>query len=97
MYLTNNLLAIIFGLGAILLGNVYDIPQLSGISGTIFCIYLLQKYCELMPYRVEFWAWSTLFLGIILYVGNMYLRHEFENGGWGKYFHVFPTYEITAE
>lgn len=73
-YVTNNILAILIGLTSVLIGNLYNIPQLSGFCGTIFVIYLLEKYCEIMPNRSDVWAFTTLLIGIILFVGNMYFR-----------------------
>lgn len=90
VYFTNNFITIVASMIAILCGNLYNIPQLSGFSGTFFVLYLLEKYCELMPNRREVWAWTTLMIGIILYAVNVYYRAEFERRGLFEYFHLMP-------
>jgi hypothetical protein len=89
-YIINNIITIICGLGALLYGNLYNVPQLIGYSGTFVSIFLLEKYCEIVPYNSTAHAWSALCLGIILYVVNMYYRVEIEKYGIYEYFHLLP-------
>lgn len=97
-YTNNNLITVICAVSAVLVGNLYDIPQLSGISGTVFFIFLLEKYCEFMPNRVEVWAWTTLILGIMLYLANVHYRMEFEKYGLHEYFHFTPpVYNLVLQ
>lgn len=92
-YVNMNVITVIAGLCAVFFGNVYDISQLYGFGGTFFTIFLLEKYIELMPNIYEVYAWSTLALGIALYMANMYFRTELENSGLDKYFHLLPAIE----
>ena len=89
-YMNYNLLTIFTAILALLIGNLYNIRQLSGISGTIFVLYLIEKYFELMPQNINVWAWSTLIIGITLYTINIYYRTEIEKYGLYEYFHVVP-------
>jgi uncharacterized membrane protein YqaE (UPF0057 family) len=47
-------------------GSVYNMPALLGFSGTVFAIYVLEKYYDL-PWKGVGWAWSMLGLGGLLY------------------------------
>jgi len=71
VYLINNIITIVFSLTAILLGNLFNISQLMGFSGTFFILYIFFKYCEVMPKNREVWAWTTLVIGIVLYIVNV--------------------------
>ncbi|VBB17593.1 hypothetical protein YASMINEVIRUS_56 [Yasminevirus sp. GU-2018] len=95
-YVSNNVMTIVLSCGAVLIGNLYNISQLSGFSGTFFCIYLLEKYCEIMPNRSEVWAWSTLLFGALLYATNIHYRAEFEQYGLHEYFHLLPPMDTVA-
>lgn len=89
-YTNMNIITILCGVSAVYFGNVLDISQLYGFGGTFFTIFLLEKYCEIMPNNSIVWAWSTLFFGGLLYMFNVHMRLEFEKNGLDKYFHVFP-------
>jgi predicted transglutaminase-like protease len=95
MYAINNILNISLSVVAIFLGNVYNIPQLSGFSGTFFTLYFTQKYIEVMPNRKEVWAASSILIGILLYLVNVYFRAEIETHGLQEYFHLFPPIPTT--
>lgn len=91
VYTNMNILTILCGVSAVYFGNVLNISQLYGFGGTFFTIFLLEKYCEIMPNNSIVWAWSTLFFGALLYIINVHMRLEFDNGnGLGKYFHILP-------
>lgn len=66
LYWLMQVVCIASGVVAIYLGSVYQVGFLLGIGGTLFYIYLLEKYYEL-PWRGAGWAWSLLGLGGILY------------------------------
>lgn len=51
---------------ALYLGAVAQIPQLQGIGGTFFFMYIIEKYFEL-PWRKQTVAWATLGLAILLF------------------------------
>ena len=57
---------VVSGVAALYIGNVYGIGFLCGVGGTLFYIYLLEKYYEI-PWKGVGWAWSLLGLGGILY------------------------------
>lgn len=65
-YLTLQIVMVVSGVLAVYLGSVYQIGFLLGIGGTVFYIYLLEKYYEI-PWKGAGWAWSTLGLAGILY------------------------------
>ncbi len=95
-YININALTILYGISAIYFGNVLNISQLYGFGGTFFSIFLIEKYYEIMPNNSIVWAWSTLCLGLILYMFNVHIRQEFgnENGnGLDRYFHFLPFIE----
>lgn len=96
MYAINNILNISLSVVAIFLGNVYNIPQLSGFGGTFFTLYFTQKYIEVMPNRKEVWAASSILIGILLYLVNVYFRAEIETHGLQEYFHLFPPIPTTV-
>lgn len=96
VYFINNIITIILSLVAILLGNLFNISQLSGFSGTFFILYIFTKYFEVMPKNREVWAWTTLLIGIVLYIVNVYYRAEFEKYGIHNYFQLFPTFNQNA-
>ncbi|MGK7929748.1 MAG: hypothetical protein AB4290_31650 [Spirulina sp.] len=52
---------------ALYLGAVSQIPQLQGIGGTFFFLYIIEKYFEL-PWGQKNVAWATLGLAILLFV-----------------------------
>ncbi|MBP0019850.1 MAG: hypothetical protein J7647_20140 [Cyanobacteria bacterium SBLK] len=51
---------------ALYLGAVGQIPQLQGIGGTFFFMYIIEKYFEL-PWHKQTVAWATLGLAILLF------------------------------
>jgi hypothetical protein len=87
-YVNNNVVAIICYIVAVYIGNLYNINQLSGYGGTIFVLYLTQKYIEIMPNKSEVWAATIFVLGVIIYVANVYFRMEVERLGLYEYFHL---------
>ncbi|HKG92588.1 MAG TPA: hypothetical protein VKA84_11875 [Gemmatimonadaceae bacterium] len=48
------------------LGPTLGAPVLSGVAGTVFAFYLMEKYLEI-PWRGRGWAWGTLGAGALLY------------------------------
>jgi hypothetical protein len=54
------------GVAAIWLGSVFGLGMLLGIGGTLFYLYIIEKYYEL-PWEGSGWAWSLLGLAGILY------------------------------
>jgi hypothetical protein len=72
-YLGLQILTIVSGLLALFIGSVWQISQLQGIGGTLFFLYLLEKYFEL-PWQKKGWAWATLGLAVILYLGSLVTR-----------------------
>lgn len=62
-------------ISAFYFGSVYDMPALLGFSGTVFAVYVLEKYYDL-PWKGIGWAWSMLGLGGLLYIiGLMVQAH----------------------
>jgi len=96
LYASNNMLNILLSASAVVLGNLYGIPQLSGFSGTFFALFLAEKYVELVPNRVEVWAITSILVGTILYAFNVYFRAEFEKYGLYEYFHLVPPFPNTT-
>jgi hypothetical protein len=72
-YLGLQLLTIVSGVLAIFIGSVWQIPQLEGIGGTFFFLYLIEKYGEL-PWQKQSWAWATLGLAIMLYLLSLVIK-----------------------
>lgn len=54
------------GVAALALGSIYGLNLLLGVGGTLFYIYLIEKYYE-VPWKGAGWAWSLLGLAGILY------------------------------
>ena len=66
-------LTVISGVIALYVSSVWQISVLKGISGTLFALYAIEKYCEL-PWTKKTWAWATLGLSIILYACAWLIR-----------------------
>ena len=92
-YIINNIMTIVLSLAAVLLGNLYNITQLTGFSGTFFTLYLAEKYFEVMPNKREYFAWTTFIFGTLLYIVNMHYRSEFETYGLHAYFNIVPPFQ----
>jgi len=71
-YLPMNILCIISGVAALYLGSVFGMGTLLGIGGTLFFLWVLEKYFEI-PWEGVGWIWAMLFLAVGLYfaVGQM--------------------------
>lgn len=65
-YFLLQLLTIGSGAAALYLGALLGIPALSGIGGTFFALYLVEKYMEI-PWQKVGWAWGLLGLSLGLY------------------------------
>lgn len=88
-YCVNNIMTIICTISAVLIGNHYNIPQLFGICGTVFFIFLLEKFCEIASDR-ELLAWTLFLSGIMLCLIDVHYRTEFEKYRFYDYFHLTP-------
>jgi hypothetical protein len=66
MYLLMQLVTVVCGVAAVYVGSVLGIGTLTGIAGTYFGIYILQKYVEL-PWKSVGYAWSLLGLAGLIY------------------------------
>lgn len=77
-YLLLNALCIASGIAAFYLGSVFGMSSLLGIGGTLFSLYVLEKYFEI-PWKGVGWIWAMLFLAIGLYfaVGQMKAYPEY--------------------
>jgi hypothetical protein len=65
-YLLMQVICVASGVLALWLGSVYGMPMLLGIGGTLFYLYIIEKYYEI-PWECTGWAWSLLGLAGILY------------------------------
>lgn len=65
-YVLLQLLTIMSGSAALYLGALLEIPVLSGIGGTFFALFLVEKYLEI-PWRKVGWSWGLLGLSLGLY------------------------------
>ena len=65
-YIAMQTLTIASGVAVMYFGSVYRVESLLGIGGTLFYLFLLEKYYEL-PWRGVGWAWALLGTGGILY------------------------------
>ncbi len=59
--------SVISGVGAILVGQLFDIGALTEVGGTFLLFYILGKYIEASNWR-EYRLWAALGLGILLYI-----------------------------
>ena len=66
-------LTIVSGVAALYISSVWQISVLKGVSGTLFTLYVLEKYWEL-PWTRKTWAWAMLGLSLLLYVGVWLIR-----------------------
>ena len=73
LYLLMQGLTIISGIAALYISSVWQISVLKGISGTLFTLYVIEKYFEL-PWTKKTWAWATFGLSIILYACAYLIR-----------------------
>lgn len=65
-YFLLQLLTVMSGSAALYLGALLEIPALSGIGGTFFALYLVEKYMEI-PWKKVGWSWGLLGLSLGLY------------------------------
>lgn len=65
-YIPMQVVAVVSGIAALYLGNLFGMPYLRGVGGTFFCLYLIEKYMEL-PWKGIGWAWAALGLAGMLY------------------------------
>lgn len=88
---STNTIARLFVPGMLWFGSFVFFCSLLIISSSMWdhgrtYIYLMEKYCEFMPNKIEVWAWMTLIIGLALYMLNMHYRVTFEKYGLKKYF-----------
>ena len=89
-YIKNNIIAVLYMVSVMFIGNLYMIPQISSISGTMVFIYLFLKYIEIIQNRIEVHAWTFLIIGLITYFSNIYIRSYVEQYGLANYFNILP-------
>ena len=63
------------GVAALYLGSVFGIGTLLGVGGSIFVIYLLEKYSEL-PWSEIGFAWGLLGAGLLLFGFALFAYHH---------------------
>jgi hypothetical protein len=72
-YLSINAITVVCGAIALMVGSTYHVNTLLGVGGTLFYLFLIEKYYEI-PWKGVGWAWSALGLGGILYVFAVFAR-----------------------
>lgn len=75
IYVLLQVVTIASGIGVLYAGSVYDLSVLRGFGGTLFFIYLIEKYAEL-PWNRKRLAWPIFLLGALLF-SMAYLINEF--------------------
>jgi hypothetical protein len=60
------LITVVSGLLALYLGTVFEIHPMASIGGTLFCLYILEKYSDI-PWDGVGYYWSFAGLGALLY------------------------------
>lgn len=88
--IVTNVLALVFGIGLVLLGKLLNVPELSGYGGTYFMLFLLAKILEIIPKNKIAYAWTFLVVGVFTGVLNMFLMTKLDELGLGQYFHFLP-------
>lgn len=66
-YIFWQIFAIISGILAIFVGQLFDVPALTEVGGTFLLVYILTKYFEIPKWK-QYWLWASLGLGVLLYV-----------------------------
>lgn len=66
MYWSMQIVTIVSGLLALYVGTVFGISTLSGIGGTFFCMYIIEKYYDI-PWKGVGYIWSFLGFGLLVY------------------------------
>lgn len=66
-YIYWQVVAVLSGVGAIFIGQLFEIEALTEVGGTFLLVYILSKYIEIPNLR-QYWLWATLGLGLILYM-----------------------------
>jgi len=62
------LIAFLSGLAAMFFGPMFEIPFIQAIGGTMFVVWLLEKYVEIAPWKGVFTVTGSLFgFGVLLY------------------------------
>jgi len=66
-YVLLQVLCVGSGIAALYLGSVWGMGSLLGVGGTLFFLYVLEKYFEI-PWKGMGWVWAMLLLSALLYV-----------------------------
>lgn len=72
-YLAMQLLFLVSGLAAIYLSTILNIPELRGIGGTFFMLWIIEKYTD-WPGLREHWLLGTFGLGLLMYGLGMFAK-----------------------
>ncbi|MEM8722888.1 MAG: hypothetical protein AAGE84_26995 [Cyanobacteria bacterium P01_G01_bin.39] len=67
-------LTIVSGIMAFYFGALWQISQLTGIGGTLFILYVIEKYFEL-PWSRKTFAWAAFGLSLLLYACAWLIRN----------------------
>lgn len=72
-YVNMQILTVGSGVMVLYFGSMFGLTGLLGVGGTLFYIYLIEKYYEI-PWKGVGWLWSAFGLGAILYVFAVFIR-----------------------
>lgn len=75
--------------------EIFDLHGVSGLAGTFFILYFLDKGAYLLPYNPTAWAWSTLAVGIVVYLVSHHGVTHLRATGLDKYFFLLPPLQNT--
>jgi hypothetical protein len=81
-YVQMQVVTVISGVAALYLGATFEIGTLLGVGGTLFALYLLEKYYEI-PWSGVGWAWSLVGVALALYLFVGFAQQHPQYFVWG--------------
>ncbi len=73
-YIVRQLITIVAGILAIVVGSIWHIGELQKIGGTFFIIYILEKMMEIPMKSIRGYAALGLVMSIVVYMGSAYIK-----------------------
>jgi hypothetical protein len=77
-YLGRQVLPIVMGLAATMIGSTYGVPHLSGIGGTFFVLYLIEKAADIPAKSMVGYATVGLVVAGLLGTGVWWAQHHLD-------------------
>lgn len=77
-YPVRQILPIVMGLAATMIGSTFGVPHLAGIGGTFFVLYLIEKAADIPAHSAVEYATIGIVVAVILGVGVWWAQHHMD-------------------